>query len=73
MNAAEKTALEIIRSIRPFGATMIENEPRHRWITSIWRTDTGAWEIHGTAGTRTYIFYSKRDAIRAYNREARNA
>lgn len=80
MNAAERHAAEIIRNIRPFGAELIyppairaKGDPVHRWITAIWRTSGGNYEIHGTAGTRIYMFYGKREAIRAYNQEARKA
>ena len=58
--------IEIIMSIRPFGFRMIENEPRHRYISSVW-TDGGSYEIHGKAGTKRYIGYSKREAMKLYN------
>lgn len=68
-----KSPIEIIKSIKPFGYSLIENEPNHRYITSIWKDGAGNYEIHGAAGTMRYMWYSKRDAIKAYNKLAREA
>ena len=59
-------AYQIIKKIKPFGFRRLDDEPKHRWISSIW-TDGAGWEIHGKAGTQRYIGYSKREAIIRYN------
>lgn len=60
-------AIDIINQIAPFGFRRIDSEPRHRYISAIWK-DGGCYELHGAAGIKRYIGYSKRDAIKLYNR-----
>lgn len=62
--------INIILSMSPFGFYRLDNEPNHRYISSIW-TGGGIYEIHGVTGVRRYIGYNKRDAMRLYNRLAR--
>lgn len=48
-----------------------EYTPNARWITSIWRNTEGYYVIFGKIGSRLYLGYTKREAIRKYNAESR--
>ena len=76
MNELPKAALDIILSMKPWpdGWTLYPTnkpgEPTKRYITRITRTRDGGLQIDGTAGSRHYLYYSRRDAERLYNQEA---
>ncbi len=42
-----------------------------KYITYVRKSFQGAWIISGTIGTKQYMFYSKRNAIKLYNYEAK--
>ena len=42
-----------------------------KYISMMYKTFQGAWVIWGVAGIKQYLFYSKKDAIRLYNQEAK--
>ena len=42
-----------------------------RYITFIRKSFQGAWVISGIIGTRQYMFYSKKDAMKQYNQESK--
>lgn len=49
----------------------LERPHNARYISYIQKRGASWYEIGGTIGTRSYIGYSKRDAVTRYNREAR--
>ena len=77
MNELPAAALKIIMSMRPYpdGWTLYPThkpgEPAKRYIHRITRTRDGGLQIDGTAGSRHYLYYSRRDAERLYNQEAK--
>ncbi len=42
-----------------------------KYITFIRKSFQGAWVISGIIGTRQYMFYSKKNAIKQYNQESK--
>lgn len=48
-----------------------EYMPNAKWIWSICRNTEGYYIIFGKIGSRRYLYYTKREAIRKYNAEAR--
>lgn len=42
-----------------------------RYITSIRITFQGAYAINGVIGEKQYFYFTKREAIRKYNQEAK--
>ena len=42
-----------------------------KYISMIYKSFQGAWVIWGVAGIRQYLFYTKKEAIKRYNAEAK--
>ena len=73
--------LEIIRKMRPYpdGIQLypprveMPGTPKKRWIKTIHKLNTGAYQINGTIGIKRFYGFSRREAERLYNMAARTA